>query len=138
MLALAGCQCFLPGKPPEGNIVNSYDPAPRSVAAAVNELSNSLTAFGLTRLNGKTVQPVIHGGAEVKSNTERVLRTSRNIVRFGLAALDPDYILNSAWTEISPGLFRWEMNLAARTAPEEILWRQAVTVDVSLQTIQEH
>jgi|GEM_PF-5645927 hypothetical protein len=131
-LTFAGCQCFPPGPPPDDNIVDSYDPTPRSLATAINELSNNLLAYGITRLNGKTVQPVILGGDRVKENTEKALKGPRSIIGFGLAALEPDYILNSGWTETAPGLFRWEMTLTERDAPDKILWQQAVIVDINL------
>ncbi len=127
LVLLTGCD-NLTKTSTSNTIVTSYDANVRSTAQAVEEMSDSLTAFGGSRLNGAKIQLKVIRGGGLKSYAEKALRDARPNLNFQQVKSNPTYIVTADFNEISPDAFDWKMSLAPAASPQNTLWSKSVRV----------
>ncbi len=127
LVLLTGCD-NLKKTSTSNTIVTSYDANVRSTAQAVEEMSDSLTAFGQSSLNGAKIQLQVTRGGGLKSYAEKALRDARPNLNYQLVKSNPTFVVVADFNEISPDAFDWKMTLAPASSPQRILWSKSVRV----------
>ena len=125
----AGCGSLKEKGLPSEQIITTFDSGTHSTGRAVNELTDSFTAFGSKRLDGAKVQLQVKEGAKLRRYAEKILLDSRRAVNFTQVSANPDYIVTASFVELTPDVFDWRMSLASANSPGTVLWRHSVKVD---------